>query len=129
MKCYSSLTGVFCAIAILVGVAYAQKGVKNRGEQVAATQKEREESVDTLEGTLRVHPKFHHRYYIDGFGDGQECALFQADNRLAKIEQGTRIRVQGDLASRYFGNKSKPSALVSTWIIDMDVDNVEVLRQ
>ena len=53
------------------------------------------DSPDVLEGTLRVHPKFHYRYYIDGFGDGQECALFDADSKLASIKPGTPVRVSG----------------------------------
>jgi hypothetical protein len=86
--------------------------------------------VDVLEGALRVHPKFHYRYFIDGFGDGQECALFQADKRLKQIKPGSRIRVRGNLASKLFGGnpKDRSSALVRTWIIYMVVDQVEILR-
>ena len=86
--------------------------------------------VDILEGVLRVHPKFHYRYYIDGFGDGQACALFHADKRLKQIQPGSRIRVRGDLASKLFGGdpQDKTSALIRTWIIYMDVDQVQVLR-
>lgn len=83
------LLGLFCALAILIAVANAQKGSK--------------EPADILEGVLRIHPKFHYRYYIDGFGSGQNCALFKADERLADVEPGTRIRVRGDLRSQFFG--------------------------
>ncbi len=84
---------------------------------------------DVLEGTLRVHPKFHYRYYLDGIGDGQRCALFQADDRLQQIEPGACVRVSGKLASKFFGqaNPAAPSALVVTWVVYMDVAKVEVL--
>jgi hypothetical protein len=114
MNRFSLLVTVLFATAILVGVVDAQKAS--------------DRPVDTLEGVLRVHPKFHYRYYIDGFGDGQECALFNADKRLQQIKPGSLIRVRGDLASKFFGQKDKKSALISTWIIYMDVDQVEVLR-
>ena len=116
MNRFSFLVTVLCATSILIGVAYAQKA-SNR-------------QVDILEGVLRVHPKFHYRYFIDGFGDGQECALFQADKRLKQIKPGSLIRVRGDLASHLFGGdpKDKRSALIRTWIIYMQVDQVQVLR-
>ncbi|MHC4399446.1 MAG: hypothetical protein ACYTG0_07190 [Planctomycetota bacterium] len=114
MNRFSLLVTVLCATAILVGVADAQKVL--------------DRPVHTLEGVLRVHPKFHYRYFIDGFGDGQKCALFNADKRLKQIKPGSLIRVRGDLASKFFGQKDKTSALISTWIIYMDVDQVEVLR-
>ena len=112
----SFIVTVLLAAPILIGVAGAQKVSKKR--------------VDILEGVLRVHSKFHYRYYIDGFGDGQQCALFQADKRLKQIKPGSVIRVRGDLASNLFGGdpKDKRSALIRTWIIYMDVDQVEVLR-
>ncbi len=98
--------------------------------EVAGAQQEAEEPGDTLVGVLRVHPKFHYRYYIDGFGDGQQCALFQADKHLKEIEPGSLILVRGDLASKQFGGdpQDESSALIRTWIIYMDVEQVEVLR-
>jgi len=84
-------------------------------------------NADVLEGVLRVHPKFHYRFYLDGFGDGQECALFGADEELGRIGVSSRIRVQGDLASRFFGNPNdKHAALAQTWIIYMDVADVQL---
>jgi len=113
-RCSFLITGL-CATAILAGVGHAQKESNN--------------PVDILVGVLRVHPKFHYRYYIDGFGDGQECALFQARNRLKQIKPGSVIRVRGDLASKFFGDpKNKNQAVASTWIIYMNVAHVEVLR-
>ncbi len=83
MNRFSVLITLLCATAILIGVASAQKAS--------------EKPDDILVGVLRVHPKFHFRYYIDGFGDGQECALFRADKRLKQIKPGSVIRVRGDL--------------------------------
>ena len=103
-----------CVATILIGVENARSVSSKR--------------VDTLVGVLRVHPKFHYRYYIDGFGDGQECALFGADKRLKQHQPGSLVRVQGDLASRFFGDPKNSGALASTWIIYMEVDKVEVLR-
>ncbi|MAG93727.1 MAG: hypothetical protein CMJ48_08270 [Planctomycetaceae bacterium] len=116
MNRVSMLVSVLVAAPLLIGVP---------GDQSASNK-----SSDTLEGVLRIHPKFHYRYYIDGFGDGQECALFQADERLKRIKPGSVIRVRGDLASNLFGGnpKDKRSALIRTWVIYMDVEQVEVLR-
>ena len=116
MKLFSLLVTVLCTTAILVGVSGAQK-TWNR-------------PADTLAGVLRVHPKFHYRYFVDGFGDGQHCALFGADKRLSRVEPGSAIRVRGDLASKLFGGdpRDKTPALARTWIIYMNVDQVEVLR-
>jgi len=96
----------------------------------AQAQGRSEDRAEILEGTLRVHPKFHYRYYIDGFGDGQQCALFQVDDRLQHIKPGSLIRVRGNLASKFFGRdpKDKFPALASTWIIYMNVEHVEVIR-
>jgi hypothetical protein len=107
-------------VAFLLGSVVVLAGL-------AGAQRSSERPVDTLEGTLRVHPKFHFRYYLDGFGDGQHCALFEADDRLREIKPGTPIRVRGRLASRFFGDGADPMpALISTWIIYMDVTEVEV---
>lgn len=114
---FALVFAVLLAAPILIGIADAQKVSKK--------------PVDVLEGVLRVHPKFHYRYYIDGFGGGQQCALFLADKRLKQIKPGSLIRVRGDLASKRFGGdpKDKRSALAKTWIIYMNVDQVEVLRK
>ena len=110
------LAVVLCTAALLVAAA---------GGQEAA-----EEPADTLEGVLKIHPKFHYRYYIESFGDGQRCALFLADEELKGIKPGSVIRVRGDLKSKFFGNVKDPNAaLASTWIIYMDVAEVEVVRE
>jgi hypothetical protein len=115
MRRVASFAAILGAIVLLAAVAAGQKT---------------SDDADALEGALRVHPKFHYRFYVDGFGDGQHCALFGADERLAKIAPGTRIRVRGNLASRFFGNAGdKTSALASTWIIYMNVKDVEAVRR
>ncbi len=83
----------------------------------------------TLEGTLRVHPKFLYKYYIDGFGDGQKCAL-RSDERFADIKPGTRIRVRGALMSKFHRGRTptNPSPFPRTWYIEMNVEAVTVLK-
>jgi hypothetical protein len=106
-----------CGLAMLVGAAGAQK--------------EAVRPADVLEGTLGASLKPRFPYFIEGFGDGQKCALFLADDRLKNIEPRSFIRVRGHLGSRYFGpNPMDPHPAVSpTWVIYMDVDDVEVLRK
>jgi hypothetical protein len=115
MNRFFLLVTLLSLTTILAGVADAQE-LSNR-------------PADVLEGVLRVHPKFHYRYYVDGFGDGQHCALFGADQVLNQVKPGSLIRVRGELASKFFGNpKDRSSALISTWIIYMNVGQVEFLR-
>ncbi len=117
MNRFPFLVTVLFATAVVVGDSGAQEAP--------------DRPVDTLEGVLRVHPKFHYRYYLDGIGHGQECALFSADKRLQQIKPGSLIQVRGDLASKFFGHDRKdksPRALPPTWIIYMDIVQVEVLR-
>jgi hypothetical protein len=114
MNRHVSIALVLGGVALLVGIAGAQAPPQA--------------PADTLQGTLRIHPKFHFRYYLEGFGDGQACALFQADERLQAIKPGTTIRVRGSLASRFFGDPADPMpALIPTWVIYMDVDEIEVV--
>jgi|GEM_PF-4683032 len=115
MKRFSFPVTLLCATTLLIGVVSAQKPPGK--------------PANVLEGVLRIHPKFHYRYYIDGFGDGQKCALFQADKQLKQIKPGSRIRVRGDLASKLLGGdpKDQRSALTRTWILYMDVHQVHVL--
>jgi len=88
----------------------------------------------TLEGELKIHPKFLYRYYLV-FGDGQKCALFGADHArepqaLARLELPVRVRVRGELGTSYHagGTDKNPSPFPRTWILYMDVHEVEVLR-
>ena len=82
-----------------------------------------------LEGTLRIHSKYLYHYYLDGFGDGQSCAL-RGFERFAKgIAPGSRIRVTGPLgvARHEGGTEDNPSPFPATSYIYMEVGAVEVL--
>ena len=88
-----------------------------------------EEKLATLEGILKVHPKFMYKYYIVAYG-GQTCALY-ADPSVGKdmlkdINPGTEIRVRGKLGTRYHGGgtKANPSPFGRTWVIYMNVQEV-----
>jgi len=52
----------------------------------------------TLEGELKVHPKFLYRYYLVLLGTGQICALYGADHGR---EQDQLARLKLPIASRY----------------------------
>jgi len=88
----------------------------------------------TLEGELKVHPKYLYKYYV-AFGNGQTCALYSSmhdreDDSLAALKPGSRIRVRGVLGTefhRYTGTKENPSPFDSAWILYMDVDSAELV--
>jgi hypothetical protein len=89
----------------------------------------------TLEGELKVHPKFHYRYYLVLLGTGQICALYGVDHgreqdQLARLKLPIGINVRGVLGTEYHdgGTKDNPSALVGGWILYMDVQEVETLK-
>ena len=89
----------------------------------------------TLEGELKVHPKFHYRYYLVLLGTGQICALYGADHgreqdQLARLKLPIGVKVRGVLGTEYHdgGTKDNPSALVAAWILYMDVQEVEPLK-
>ena len=89
----------------------------------------------TLEGELKVHPKFHYRYYLVLLGTGQICALYGADHgreqdQLARLKLPIGVKVRGVLGTEYHdgGTKENPSALVAGWILYMDVHEVEPLK-
>jgi len=89
----------------------------------------------TLEGELKVHPKFHYRYYLVLLGTGQICALYGAghgreQDQLARLKLPIGIKVRGALGTEYHdgGTKDNPSALVGGWILYMDVQEVEPLK-
>lgn len=116
MKHILSIGTVIAAITLVIGLAWSQEPA--------------EKPADILEGVLRLHPKFHYRYYIDGFGNGQKCALFGADGKLAQIKPGSLIRVRGKLGSKFFGDPNdKLAAVIPTWVIYLNVDHLEVLRE
>ena len=89
----------------------------------------------TLEGELKVHPKFLYRYYLVLLGTGQICALYGADHgreqdQLARLKLPIGVKVRGVLGTEYHdgGTKENPSALVAGWILYMDVHEVEPLK-
>src|SRR5262249_22095039 len=54
----------------------------------------------TLEGELKVHPKFLYRYYLALLGTGQICALYGADrgreqDQLARLKLPIGVKVRG----------------------------------
>ncbi|WP_162667924.1 hypothetical protein [Gemmata massiliana] len=88
----------------------------------------------TLEGELKVHPKYIYRYYLV-FGDGQKCALYGSDHgrdpeRLKRLDAPVRVRVSGALGTAHHagGTKENPSPFGPTWVMYMDVHEVEVLK-
>jgi hypothetical protein len=88
----------------------------------------------TLEGELKVHPKFIYRYYLL-LSAGQTCALYGADHareseQLAQLKPPVRIRVRGTLGTQHHGGgtKENPSPFPETWIVYMDVHEVETMK-
>jgi hypothetical protein len=88
----------------------------------------------TLEGELKVHPKYIYRYYLD-LGNGQTCALYGADhgrepNELARLKLRIRVLVRGVLGTEYHsgGTKENLSPFPATWTLYMDVHEVKVLN-
>lgn len=89
----------------------------------------------TLEGELKVHPKYIYRYYLTALGNGQMCALYGPDHGresdlLADIKLPARVRVRGVLGTDYHsgGTKDNPSPFPATWTLYMDVHEVEALK-
>jgi hypothetical protein len=87
----------------------------------------------TLEGELKVHPKYIYRYYL--VFDGQKCALYGSDHgrepdQLARLKLPARVRVRGVLGTSHHlgGTKDNPSAFPETWVLYMDVQEVEALK-
>ena len=88
----------------------------------------------TLEGELKVHPKYLYRYYLV-LGDGQMCALYGSDHgrepdQLARLKLPARVRVRGVLGTSHHlgGTKENPSPFPETWVLYMDVHEVEALK-
>jgi hypothetical protein len=88
----------------------------------------------TLEGELKVHPKFIYRYYIVLLA-GQTCALYGADgnrepDHLAGVKLPDFVRVRGVLGTAHHlgGTKENPSPFPPGWTLYMDVHEVEALK-
>ena len=89
----------------------------------------------TLEGELKVHPKFLYRYYLVLLGTGQICALYGADHgreqdQLARLKRPIGVKVRGVLGTEYHdgGTKGHPSAFTAGWTLYMDVRHIEPLK-
>jgi hypothetical protein len=87
-----------------------------------------------LEGELKVHPKYIYRYYLV-LGNGQVCALYGADHgrepdQLGRLKLPARVRVRGVLGSAHHsgGTKENLSPFPETWMLYMDVHEVETLK-
>lgn len=85
----------------------------------------------TLEGELKVHPKFFYRYYLV-LVDGQKCALYGPDHsreieELARLRLPARVRVRGALGTDHHtgGTKDNPSPFPKGWWVYMDVHEVK----
>ena len=86
--------------------------------------------LSTLEGVLKVHPKFAYRFYLDGLAEGQSCGLKGMDSQLKAVPAGTRIRVRGTLRSQHFDESAygQPnSALIVADYIYLNVRDFELL--
>jgi hypothetical protein len=88
----------------------------------------------TLEGEVKVHPKYLYRYYLV-LGNGQMCALYGSDHgrepdQLTRLELPARVRVRGVLGTEHHsgGTKENPSPFPETWTVYMDVHKVETLK-
>ena len=84
----------------------------------------------TLEGELKVHPKFLYRYYLVLLGTGQICALYRAEDQLARLKLPIGVNVRGVLGTKYHdgGTKENPSPFPTGWTLYMDVHEVEPLK-
>jgi hypothetical protein len=87
-----------------------------------------------LEGELKVHPKYIYRYYLV-LGNGQMCALYGSDHgrepdQLARLKLPVRVRVRGVLGTEHHsgGTKENLSPFPETWMLYMDVHEVEALK-
>ena len=88
----------------------------------------------TLEGELKIHPKFIYRFYLEIL-DGQKCALYGVDHtrepdHLARCNLPIRVRVLGVLGTERHpgGNNENPSPFPEGWTLYMDVHEVKVLN-
>lgn len=90
--------------------------------------------VWALEGSLKTHPKFLYRFFIELL-DGQRCALFGADHEretaeLKAVKLPARVRVLGRLGTEHHsgGDSKNLSPFPEGWIVYMDVEKVDVLK-
>jgi hypothetical protein len=119
-------------------VASAIAGTVTMGSGILrASNQDAEAKADklwTLEGELKIHPKFVYSYYILLL-DGQKCALYGADHgrepkQLTQLQLPVRVRVRGKLGTEHHsgGTKGNPSPFPAGWWVYMDVQETEVLK-
>jgi hypothetical protein len=128
MEKVSRRTAMRAATAGAVVISTAVLGVTAAGDEP------KEPKLWTLEGELKAHPKYIYRYYLV-FGDGQKCALYGSDHgrepdQLARLKLPGRIRVRGVLGTSHHpgGTEENPSPFPETWVLYMDVHEVEALK-
>ena len=128
MENVSRRTAMRAATAGAVAVGTAVLGGTAVGDEPTAPK------LWTLEGELKVHPKYLYRYYLV-LGDGQTCALYGSDHgrepdQLARLKLPARVRVRGVLGTSHHlgGTKENPSPFPETWVLYMDVKEAEALK-
>src|SRR5262245_52686749 len=89
----------------------------------------------TLEGELKVHPKFLYRYLLVVLGGHHTCALYGPEHGrepelLTRLQLPTFVRVRGVLGTAYHdgGTKENMSPFPSCWVMYMDVHEAEALK-
>lgn len=87
-----------------------------------------------LEGVLKVHPKFIYRFYLE-YNGHESCALYGTAHErepalLTEVKLPARVRVRGTFGTEYHDGKAGkfPSPFPSTWVLYMDVHDVEILK-
>ncbi len=114
---------------ILLAAAVVTCCVACTGCRIAAgtaiAQPDASHQMHSLQGVLRIHPKYAYKYYLTGFGLGQECGLF-GESALKNIPPGSRIRVEGQLGTR---SLPREGSFRGSFFIYMDVVKAEVLRR
>ena len=122
-----SAMGASAAGAVAVGTAVL--GGTAAGDEPKAPK------LWTLEGELKVHPKFLYRYYIVLHGGHLACALYGSDHshepeHLGRVKLPDFVRVRGVLGTEHHagGTKENPSPFPPGWTLYMDVHEVEALK-
>jgi hypothetical protein len=122
----AAAAGAVAAGAAAAGIA--APGGRAGGDELKAPR------LWTLEGELKVHPKFIYRYYLTLL-DGQKCALYGFDHsrepdQLARLPLPIRVRVRGVLGTAHHpgGTNDNPSPFPEGWTLYMDVHEVEALK-
>jgi hypothetical protein len=88
----------------------------------------------TLEGELRVHPKFVYRYFLVLL-NGQTCPLYGADHNrepalLSRLTAPARVRVRGTLGTDHHAGSTPGnlSPFPAGWWVYMNAHEVTLLE-